>query len=63
MRRRGDDEALNLRLDAVKACKAVALRVGPDWRNKLVAKLNDKTTDEDPDVAFFANQSLEAIGS
>jgi len=58
-----DDKVPNLRIDAVKACKGVALRVGADWRNKLVAKLNDKTTDEDPDVAFFANQSLEAIGS
>ena len=56
-----DDKVPNLRIDAVKCCRSVGLAVGDDWRERILTKLREKAEDEDPDVKFFANDSIAAI--
>lgn len=56
-----DDKVPNLRIDAVKCCRSVGCAVGEDWRERILTKLREKAEDEDPDVKFFANDSIAAI--
>jgi len=55
-----DDKVANLRVDAMKCLKEVCAVVPADYmKSQLVPKLNDKVTDEDPDVAHFAKLALD----
>jgi len=57
-----DDKVANLRVDAMKCLKEVCAVVPADYKkSQIVPKLNDKLTDEDPDVAHFAKLALDEV--
>ena len=54
----------NLRIEAMKSMSAVSKCVTADYKtSKIVPKLNEKLTDEDPDVVHFAKLAMKTAES